>query len=324
MHRMTLPHRRRPGCAWGRPLPQHLHPVPLQPGRGGVELGEGRDEDDRPVAPTGEQHAVGVDTELEGVAHVRRARMALGAGVGPGAGSACGAGALLPHEVGPPRQQHAVELQPLGAELGDALAQVAAGAMALLAVAVPGPRRIGYTPLLQDLVPGRGDEAVARVGGFGVAGVEVVLGRVEVAGHGQVVAGGLEARGQLVATCRRPESASWLEVSACATIGGSREVAAMKRDDALRILAAHREEFATMGVRELAIFGSVARDEASDGSDIDVLVDYEPGTRLSYFRVFYLQERLEELLGAKVDLVTMGGLRSELRDGILAEAIHAA
>jgi predicted nucleotidyltransferase len=55
-----------------------------------------------------------------------------------------------------------------------------------------------------------------------------------------------------------------------------------------------------------------------------VLVDYEPGTRLSYFRVFDLQERLEELLGAKVDLVTTGGLRSELRDGILAEAIHAA
>jgi len=94
----------------------------------------------------------------------------------------------------------------------------------------------------------------------------------------------------------------------------------MKRDDALRILAAHRDEFVTMGVRDLAIFGSVAR----DGSDVDVLVDYEPGTRLSYFRVFDLQERLEELLGAKVDLVTMGGLRSELRDGVLAEAIHAA
>jgi predicted nucleotidyltransferase len=98
----------------------------------------------------------------------------------------------------------------------------------------------------------------------------------------------------------------------------------MKRDDALRILAAHREEFTTLGVRELAIFGSVARDEAGDESDVDVLVDYLPGTRLSYFRVFELQERLEELLGAKVDLVTMGGLRSELRDGILAEAIHAA
>src|SRR5450759_4016814 len=131
--------------------------------------------------------------------------MAFGAGVGPGAGSAFGAGALLPDEVGPPGEQYAVELQPLGAELGDALAQVAAGAMALLAVAVPGAEAhhlgglvvVGDAPLLQDLVAGRGDEAVARVGGFRVASVEVVLGGVEVAGQAQVVAGGLEARGQL-------------------------------------------------------------------------------------------------------------------------------
>ena len=98
----------------------------------------------------------------------------------------------------------------------------------------------------------------------------------------------------------------------------------MKRDDVLRILAAHRDDFVAMGVRELAIFGSVARDEAEADSDVDVLVDYEPGTKLSYFRVFELQERLEGLLGAKVDLVTMGGLRSELREGILAEAVRAA
>ena len=98
----------------------------------------------------------------------------------------------------------------------------------------------------------------------------------------------------------------------------------MGRDEVLSILAAHREEFEAMGVRELSIFGSVARDEARDGSDVDVLVEYLPGTRLSYFRVFDLQDRLEELLGATVDLVTLGGLRSELRADILAEAIHAA
>jgi len=79
-----------------------------------------------------------------------------------------------------------------------------------------------------------------------------------------------------------------------------------------------------MGVSELAIFGSVARDEAGTDSDVDVLVDYLPGAKLSYFRLFDLQERLEELLDARVDLVTMGGLRRELRAGILAEAIRAA
>jgi len=98
----------------------------------------------------------------------------------------------------------------------------------------------------------------------------------------------------------------------------------VRRDDVLQALAAHRDEFAAMGVKELAIFGSVARDEAAEGSDVDVLVDYVPGTALSYFRLFELQERLEAILGARVDLVTKGGLRRELREEILAEAIRAA
>jgi len=92
----------------------------------------------------------------------------------------------------------------------------------------------------------------------------------------------------------------------------------------LQILAAHRSEFQTMGVRELSIFGSLARGEATEASDIDVLVDYEAGTRLSFFRVCELRYRLEDLLGAPVDVVTTGGLRSEIRDEVLREAIHAA
>jgi predicted nucleotidyltransferase len=98
----------------------------------------------------------------------------------------------------------------------------------------------------------------------------------------------------------------------------------MRRDDALRILAANRAAYAEFGVRSLAIFGSVARDEARDDSDIDILVDYEPEARRSLFRLFALRQRLEEILGVNVDLVTVGGLRRELRDRVLAEAIRAA
>ena len=97
----------------------------------------------------------------------------------------------------------------------------------------------------------------------------------------------------------------------------------MKRDDALRMLAAHRGELTTMGVREPAMFGSVAREKAGDDGDLDVLVDCPPGRRLSYFRGFGLHERLEESLGAKVDLITMGGLRHEPREDVRAEAIRA-
>jgi uncharacterized protein len=96
------------------------------------------------------------------------------------------------------------------------------------------------------------------------------------------------------------------------------------REQVLQILAAHLAEFRTLGVRELSIFGSLARGEASDASDVDILVDYEPGTALSSFRVCELRYRVEDLLGAQVDLVTTGGLRPEIRDEALREAICAA
>jgi predicted nucleotidyltransferase len=55
---------------------------------------------------------------------------------------------------------------------------------------------------------------------------------------------------------------------------------------------------------------------------VDVLVEFD--RPVGYFHLFEVQDRLEALLGCKVDLVTRGGLRPELRDGILAEAVRAA
>jgi hypothetical protein len=106
---------------------------------------------------------------------------------------------------------------------------------------------------------------------------------------------------------------------------GERKVAEMvSREHVLRILAAHRAEFQEMGVRELSIFGSLVRGDATEASDVDVLVDYEPGTPLSFFRVCELRYKIEDLLGAQVDVVTTGGLRPEIRDEVLSEAIRAA
>ena len=101
------------------------------------------------------------------------ARVVLGAGVGPGVAG--------PQQVGPPGEEHTVELEALGAELGDALAQVSAGAMAVVAVAVPGAEAhdlgglvvVGDAPLGEDLVAGGGDETVAGGGSLRVALVEV-------------------------------------------------------------------------------------------------------------------------------------------------------
>ena len=97
----------------------------------------------------------------------------------------------------------------------------------------------------------------------------------------------------------------------------------MDRQQALQILhdalPGIRERF---GVQDLAIFGSVARDEAGPASDIDVLVSFNGRTR---FRAFMgLQFELEALLGTKVDLVTPKAMRPMLRPRIERDLIHVA
>lgn len=74
------------------------------------------------------------------------------------------------------------------------------------------------------------------------------------------------------------------------------------------------------GVKQLALFGSTVRDEASDSSDIDILVSFE-GIATSA-RYFGLQFYLEDLLGFPVDLVTDKALRPELRHFIEQEAVY--
>ena len=69
----------------------------------------------------------------------------------------------------------------------------------------------------------------------------------------------------------------------------------------------------------LALFGSFARDQATEGSDVDILVRFEgPATSRSYFGVqFYI----EDMLGRRVDLVTDRALRSEIRPHVEREAV---
>ena len=73
------------------------------------------------------------------------------------------------------------------------------------------------------------------------------------------------------------------------------------------------------GATNLRVFGSVARGEDTEASDIDLLVDLAPGTGL--FGLIGLQRELAELLGKDVDLVPASGLKADLRDTVLAEAI---
>lgn len=112
------------------------------------------------------------------------------------------------------------------------------------------------------------------------------------------------------------------QATAFASPTGTPMMRSMRRAQALEIIARHEPELRALGVRSLSFFGSVARDEAGPESDADVLVEFD--RPVGYFHLFEVQERLETLLGCKVDLVTTGGLRPEMRQDILAEAIRAA
>jgi hypothetical protein len=72
-------------------------------------------------------------------------------------------------------------------------------------------------------------------------------------------------------------------------------------------------------IRRLAFFGSVLRDDFTPESDVDVLVEFEPGTRVG-LRFFALEQELSELLGRKVDLNTPGFLSKFFRDRVITEA----
>ncbi len=90
------------------------------------------------------------------------------------------------------------------------------------------------------------------------------------------------------------------------------ELLKAKRDEILRTAIKY-------GVSNVRIFGSVARGEADTASDIDLLVDVEPGRTL--FDLSELLFDLQELLGHDVDIVTEKGLHNRIRERVLKEAI---
>lgn len=73
-------------------------------------------------------------------------------------------------------------------------------------------------------------------------------------------------------------------------------------------------------IREMALFGSVARGEASAGSDVDLYVEFEPGSHPG-LRWFDLEEELESLLGRRVDLSRKSLLRPRVRRDALRDAV---
>ena len=90
------------------------------------------------------------------------------------------------------------------------------------------------------------------------------------------------------------------------------ELIAAKRDDILVLAARY-------GIKNIRVFGSVARHETREGSDIDFLVGFPPGTSLLAHAAF--QRELAELLGCDVDVASENGLKEQIRRTVMQEAV---
>jgi hypothetical protein len=96
----------------------------------------------------------------------------------------------------------------------------------------------------------------------------------------------------------------------------------MRRSDLIAQLQSHKESLLALGVGELYLFGSVARDEARDDSDVDLLVEFTGPP--SFDRFMDLKFFLEDTLGIPVDLVTRRALKRVLCSEIERDAVRVA
>lgn len=87
---------------------------------------------------------------------------------------------------------------------------------------------------------------------------------------------------------------------------------------ATKILKQHHKQLSKQGVRALAIFGSVARNESSTKSDVDILIDFD--SKKGFFAFVDIKKYLETILKCEVDLVTKNALHPALKTQILSEA----
>ncbi len=96
----------------------------------------------------------------------------------------------------------------------------------------------------------------------------------------------------------------------------------MERNEIIALIHKHYEQLTELGVSSLAVFGSVARDEASKASDVDILVEFEG--KATFDRFMDTKFFLEDLLGMRVDLVMPEAIRPRLKPYIMQDLVYVA
>jgi predicted nucleotidyltransferase len=97
----------------------------------------------------------------------------------------------------------------------------------------------------------------------------------------------------------------------------------MDKGQVIETLRIHEPELKAAGIAHLRLFGSVARGDASTRSDVDLIADFDRSKRLTLFGMARLENRLSDLLGAKVDLSPAEAMKERVRARALREAVHA-
>ena len=94
------------------------------------------------------------------------------------------------------------------------------------------------------------------------------------------------------------------------------------KEEVLTIIRKHQQEIRDLGVRRCGFFGSFVREQNTEQSDVDILVEFEPGQKTfdNYMRLAFF---LEDLLGRDVDLVTVESLSPYIGPYILNEVEYA-
>jgi uncharacterized protein len=104
-------------------------------------------------------------------------------------------------------------------------------------------------------------------------------------------------------------------------VGGRfRYMACMDRPDAIARLKEHEAELRRLGVQHLYLFGSTARGEARDDSDVDLFFDYERG-KFGLFDLMEVKETAARILGCKTDIMTRDSIHKLLREKVEASAV---
>ncbi|MBC8335986.1 MAG: nucleotidyltransferase family protein [Anaerolineales bacterium] len=96
----------------------------------------------------------------------------------------------------------------------------------------------------------------------------------------------------------------------------------MKREELFSLIKENRAHLTILGVKSLSLFGSVARGEARENSDVDMLVEFEG--KVTFDRFMDTKFFLEDLLGVSVDLVMPQTLRPQIKPYIMQDLIHVA